>query len=122
MRSASLVVAAVLLASCAGAPRVQLAAASKSRFEDATYAGETVTLGKPTPGEEAYRAFQEGATGFVTLQTVRSGVQETATAYCDRQGKAVHALVETAARPPFIAGNYARVELVFECVGKRPAR
>ena len=110
------VLAAVLLAGCVSAPSVQPAATSRSRFEGATYEGETVTLGRPTPGEESYRVFQEGATGFVTLQAVRSGAEAMATAHCERKGKAMHGLVETAARPPFIAGNFARVELVFECV------
>ena len=112
------VVAAVLLAGCASAPTVQPAATSRSHFEGATYEGETVTLGRPTAGEESYRVFQEGATGFVTLQAVRSKAEAMATAHCDRSGKAMHGLVETAARPPFILGNFARVELVFECVAK----
>ena len=118
MRRGLLVVTAVVLASCASAPRVEPAAASKSQFEGATYAGETVTLDRPTPGEEAYRVFQEGATAFVTLQSVRSRADEIATAHCDSKGKAMHRLVETAARPPFVIGNFARVELIFECVGR----
>jgi len=120
MRSGSLIVAAVLLTGCASAPPVQPAATSKSHFEGATYDGETVTLGRPTPGEESYRVFEEGATGFVTLQSVRSGAEAMAAAHCERKGKAMHGLVETAARPPFILGNFARVELIFECVAKRP--
>jgi hypothetical protein len=117
-----LVVAAALVAGCASAPRVQPAATSKSQFDSATYAGETVTLGSPTPGEEAYRVFEQGATAFVTLQSVRTGAEASAAAHCERKGKAVHGLVETAARPPFILGNFARVELVFECVARAPAR
>jgi hypothetical protein len=120
MRSALLVIA-VLCTGCASAPPIQPAATSKSHFEGATYDGETVTLDRPTPGEESYRVFQEGATGFVTLQTVRSRAEAMAAAYCERKGKAMHGLIETAARPPFILGNFARVELIFECVAKPPA-
>ena len=120
MRSALLVVA-VLLTGCASAPPIQPAATSKSHFEGATYDGETVMLGRPTPGEESYRVFQEGATGFVTLQTVRSSAEAMAAAHCERKGKAMRGLVETAARPPFIASNFARVELIFECVARTPA-
>jgi len=39
-----------------------------------------------------------------------------ATTHCDRKGKAMHGLVETAAKPPYILGNFPRVELVFECL------
>jgi len=119
MRRGLRVVAVVLLAGCASAPSVQPVATSKSQFEDATYAGETVTLARPTPGEEQYRVFRQGATGYVTTQSVRSSAEEVATAFCERKGKAIHGLVETAARPPFILGNFARVELIFECVAKR---
>ena len=118
MLKPSLALVACLLASCASAPPVQSAASSRSQFEGAVYAGETVTLDKPTSGEEAYRAFQQGATGFVSLQSVRSGAEEMATAHCDRKGKAMHGLVETDAKPPYILGNFPRVELVFECVSK----
>jgi hypothetical protein len=120
MRRTSLVAAAVLLSGCVGAPPVQPAATSKSRFEGNVYGGDIRTLARPTPGEESYRVFQEGATGFVTLQSVRASVEEKATAHCNGKGKAMHPLVETAARPPYIQDNFARVELVFECVA-RPA-
>jgi hypothetical protein len=116
-----LVVVTGFLIGCATAPPVQPAATSKSQFEDATYAGETLTLDRPTPGEEQYRVFREGATAFVTLQSVRSAAQEVADAYCARKGKAMHGLVETAARPPFVLGNFASIELIFECVVKPPA-
>jgi hypothetical protein len=121
MRSGLLVVLASLLASCASAPPVQPAASSKSHFEDATYDGETVTLDRPTPGEEQYRVFRQGATAFVTLQSVRTEAGELAASYCERKGRVTRGLFETAARPPFILGNFARVELIFECVAKPPA-
>jgi len=112
--------AVLLLSSCAGAPPIQPAATTQSHFEGDAYAGETLTLDRPTPGEESYRVFEEGRTGMVSLQSVRSGAQEKAGAYCKSKGRTVHGLVETAARPPFIQGNFARVELIFECVA-RPA-
>ena len=118
MRRGLLVVTTVLLSSCAHSPPVQPAASSKSLFEGAVYGGETVTLDKPTSGEEPYRVFQQGATGFVSLQSVRSGTEEMATAHCERKGKAMHGLVETTAKPPFILGNLPRVELIFECIAK----
>ena len=108
--------AALLLSSCAGAPPIQPAATTPSHFEGNAYAGETLTLDRPTPGEESYRVFEEGRTGMVSLQSVRSSAQEKAGAYCKSKGRTVHGLVETAARPPFIQGNFARVELIFECV------
>lgn len=117
-RGLQIVTVLSLLAGCASAPPIQPAASSKSQFDGAVYSGKTVSLDKPTPGEESYRAFQRGATGFVSLQSVRSSVEESATGHCDRKGKVVRALAETDAKPPYILGNFPRVELVFECVSK----
>lgn len=118
-RAAAMLGAAVLLSSCAGAPPIQPAATSRSHFEGDAYAGETLTLDRPTPGEESYRVFEAGRTGMVSLQSVRSTTQEKAGAYCKSKGRTMHGLVETAARPPFIEGNFARVELIFECIARR---
>jgi len=115
---AAAVAVAVLLSSCVGAPPIQPAATSKSHFEGNDYPGDTLTLDRPTPGEETYRVFEQGNTGMVSLQSVRAGAEEKARAYCNGKGRAMHGLVETAARPPYIQGNFARVELVFECIAK----
>ena len=119
-RAAAVMAAAALLSSCAGAPSssIQPADSSKSRFEGSTYRGDTLTLARATPGEERYRVFQEARTGMVPLQSVRSAAEDKARAYCAGKGKTMHALVETAARPPYIQDNFARVELIFECIAK----
>ena len=114
----ALILLAAALAGCASTTPVQPTSMSKSGFDGAVFSGETVTLDKPTPGEDSYRAFQQAATGFVSLASVRSTVEEMAVAHCDRKGKAMHGLSEQAAKPPFILGNFPRVELVFECVPK----
>ena len=110
--------AAALLSSCVGTPTIQPAATSKSHFEGNDYPGETITLNRPTPGEESYRVFEQARTAMVTLQAMRSGAEEKARAHCNGKGRAMHGLVETAARPPYIQGNFARVELIFECIAK----
>lgn len=110
------------LAGCGTTTPIQLAASSKSGFDGAVYSGETSTLDKPTPSEPSYRIFQQGATGFVSISAVRADVEEQAVRHCERAGKTMHSLVETAAKPPYILGNLPRVELVFECVTKPNTR
>ena len=34
----------------------------------------------------------------------------------------MHGLTETAAKPPYILGNFPRIELVFECIEKSEIR
>jgi len=67
-RSLSVAVAAVftcLIAGCSVTSPIQPASSSKSAFEGAVYKGETVTVSAGTPGTEAYRVFNQGASGFV---------------------------------------------------------
>jgi hypothetical protein len=106
-----------VLAACGTTSAVMPAATSRSGFEGAVYAGETVELDKPTPGDELYRVFQQGATGFVSVASVRGGVEEIATLFCARKGKGVRPVQETASRPPHALGNFPRVEWLFECAG-----
>lgn len=110
------ILAVLTLVGCASNPPVQPAASSNSQFADAVYGGETVELDKPTPGAEVYRAYHQGATGFVSLSSVRNVVETMASKHCARQGLRARPLQETASKPPHILGNSPRVEWLFECV------
>jgi Short C-terminal domain len=116
MRQLFGLMAIAVLTACESAPPVQPAASSESKFKGAVFSGETLSLDKPTPGETSYRLFRQGGSGFVSLLSVRSVVEEDASRFCDVKGKTMHGLVETDAKPPFIFGNFPRVELIFECV------
>jgi hypothetical protein len=109
----------VVIAGCAVSAPIQPASTSKSAFDGAVYKGQTVTVSAGTSGQEAYRVFIQGATGFVSIQSVRDDAEQRAKDFCDRKGKAFESLTETTAVPPYILGNYPRVEIVFDCV-ERP--
>lgn len=108
------------LVGCASNPPVRPAASSKSEFDGAVYGGEVSQLDKPTPGAEAYRAFYQGGSGFVSVSSVRNAVEEMATKHCARKGKVVHPIQETTSTPPHVLGNFPRVEWIFECVDQVP--
>jgi len=117
----ALAVTAIILSGCADTSTIQPAGSSKSQFEDAVYGGESVTISSTTPGSEEYRVFHQGATGFVSVQSVRASAEQRATEFCDRRGKAMKPLRETTSKPPHILGNFPRVELIFGCVDKPPS-
>ena len=119
-RSALAVVLIVMVEGCASAPSIQPARSSHSEFEGAFYSGQTQTVATGTPENEEYRVFRQGATGFVSIQSVREDAENSATAFCDRQAKAMHSLRETVAKPPYLMGNFPRIEIIFECVPKAP--
>lgn len=109
---------AMALSGCANTTAIQPTSSSKSQFEDAVYKGESVTINTGTPGAEEFRVFHQGATGFVSVQSVRESAEQRATEFCARSEKSMKPLRETASKPPHILGNFPRVEIVFACVAK----
>jgi hypothetical protein len=112
------VICALNVAACAVTSPIQSASTSKSAFEGAVYKGRTVIISPGTPGNPTFRVFIQGATGFVSMQSVRDDAEQRATAFCDRKGKAMQSLTETTATPPYILGNFPRIEIVFDCIDK----
>ncbi len=111
-------VLAAFLIGCADTSPIQPASAGKSGFDGAVYAGESVTINPSSAEVEEYRVFHQGATGFVSVQSVREDAEQRANAFCDRKGKTFKPLRETTSKPPHILGNYPRIEIVFGCVDK----
>ena len=107
-------------AACSTTEPIQAAAASKSGFDGAVYKGTTVTVNPATSGATAYRVFEKGGSGFVSMASVRETAEQRATEFCDRKGKQWESLTETTASPPYILGNFPRIEIVFDCID-RPA-
>ena len=107
--------ASITIAGCGTTMQVTPAATSKSQFDGAAYAGAVSEAEKPTPGAELYRAFQQGATGFVPVSGVRGGVEELATNFCKKKAKLVRLIQETTSPALFLPGNFPRVEWLFEC-------
>jgi len=108
------------LGACSVTAPIQPAASSKSGFEGAVYKGTTTKIASGTPGSEQYRVFQQGATGFVSLQSVRETAEERAKEFCGRKGGTFESIQETTADPPYILGNFPRIEIVFDCVSSPP--
>jgi Short C-terminal domain len=116
-RAAAIILAAVCsLDGCSVTSPIQPADSSKSGFDGAVYKGTTATVSRGTPGNEQYRVFQQGATGFVSLQSVRETAEQRAREYCGRKGRTMESVQETTASPPYILGNFPRIEIVFDCV------
>jgi hypothetical protein len=111
-------IAATLLGGCSATGAIKPVATSKSAFEGAVYQGETTILNSPTPGGVEYRVFNQGGSGFVSLDANREDAERRATKFCTQNDKNFRPLRETLSKPPHILGNFPRVELVFECVEK----
>jgi hypothetical protein len=106
----------LVLSACAVTAPIQPAATTSSAFATTAYKGTTTTIRQPTSGAVAYRVFMQGSSGFVSIGSVRDDAERRATDFCSRHGGAMDALSETTADPPYILGNFPRIEIVFECV------
>lgn len=74
----------MVMAACGQTSAIQATDKSRSHFADAAFKGETVVLRQPTKGSEQFRLFQQGATGYVSLQSVRDDVELRAVQFCER--------------------------------------
>jgi hypothetical protein len=62
-----------------------------------------------SPLTEDCRVFVQGATGFVSIQSVRDDAEQRAKEFCARKHQTMESLAETTAKPPYILGNFPRV-------------
>jgi putative oligomerization/nucleic acid binding protein len=114
------IAASAILQGCSDTAFIQPVSSSHSKFEGSVHAGDSTLIQAGTPGNPELRVFSQGATAFVSIQSVRAISEERGAAFCHRKSKVMSPLRETAASPPFTSSNLPRVEIIFECVD-RPA-
>ena len=65
------------------------------------------------PEKDVYRVYQRGGSGFIPINAVRSAAEERAEDFARRQGRGMVVLGDKIASPPYILGNFPRVEVIF---------
>ena len=108
---------ATLLSGCASSTPVQRYSESKSSFRK----GPTL-MSHSYPDSNIYRVYQRASTGFTSIAALREDVEARATTFCERQGKGMVVLGERISPPPYILGNFPRIEIVFACIDKPKAQ
>ncbi len=102
-----------LLSGCAYETGVQRYTESKSKFNPPTQ-----LMSSNVPDKDVYRLFQQGATGFVPISSIRENLEDRAEKFCTRQGKGMLLLGQNNSKPPYILGNFPRVEILFAPIDK----
>ena len=105
--------ALILLSGCAYETPVQRYSESPSKFRKPPQ-----MMSHTYPDKDVYRIFQQGATGFVPLASIREDLELQAEKFCERQGKGMVVLGSNYSKPPYILGNFPRMELIFAAVDK----
>ncbi len=105
--------AALLFAGCATDGAVRRYSESKSAFRN-----PPVLMSHSYPPSSIYRLYQQGSTGFSSIAGLREELEERAALFCERQGKGMVVLGERTSNPPYILGNFPRIEIVFAAIDK----
>lgn len=113
-KSIFILLGSILLGGCSTTSPIQKANESKSAF----FFGKPNIVSRNIPEEEQYRIYHRAATGFVSIQWLRSDVEQRATDFCERKGKAMEVVSEQQSHQPYILGNFPRIEIIFGCVDK----
>ena len=103
---------------CSMPATIKLANESKSAFEDAVFEGESHVVSKDLSNSEQYRIFSQGASGFVSLEALKSDAEQRANDFCSEENKGMKTIKVHTSKPPHILGNFPRIEITFVCVNK----
>ena len=112
----NVLVMCLALGACSTASSIQRADKSESGFEGAFYDGTETVLRDDIPDSNAFRIFHQGATGFVSVSSVRSSAEQRAKTFCADKKLQYELLRERVSTGAQIAGNFPRAELVFTCL------
>lgn len=116
MRRAVVLTATLSLVACGYSSAIRKANESESEFSDDPF--KTI---KPIKGNpDIFRVYGRAASGFVSIGAEREGEEERAKKFCNDKGKDLQLLASEQSNPPYILGNFPRVELIFTCLDKKP--
>jgi hypothetical protein len=112
-----LLLVALLFAGCATSSPIRRASDSNSAFSN-----PPELIQNNYASKDVYRIYHRAATGFVSIQSIRQAAEQRAGEFANRQGKSFVVLGERISQPPYILGNYPRIEIVFALIDKDISR
>lgn len=77
--------------------------------------GCAASTGVIDAGNGSFYASKQAATGFNGIGTLKGEVITEAGTFCSQRGRDLLIINTTEAKPPFIFGNFPRVEIEFKC-------
>jgi hypothetical protein len=80
-------------------------------------AGCAASSGIIDTGNGTFYSSKQSANSFGGAGNLKADVIKEAAAFCAKRGQTVRVTNTTEAQPPYILGNYPRVEIEFKCAG-----
>ena len=70
------------------------------------------------PPNDIYRIYHHASSGFTPISTLRAAAEKRADNFARQQDKSYVILGERISKPPYILGNFPRIEIVFALIDK----
>jgi hypothetical protein len=106
-------VSVIFISSCATSSQISRYNESRSYFNS-----QPRLIKNEYPQSDIYTLYERGATGFVSIETLRSHLERRAELFANRQNKSFIVLGERISEPPYILGNFPRIQIVFALIDK----
>lgn len=104
-------VALLSFSGCSQNLAVQQYSKSGSHFNN-----PTTLNSRSYPDKDIYVVYKKGKTGASSMENLRSECQSQIASFAKRMGRSYVILGQQSSNPPFLLGNYPRVEIVFALV------
>jgi hypothetical protein len=78
-------------------------------------AGCATNSGVVSISPDTYVVSRQAATGFAGMGSLRVEALQEASAACTKQGRAMRVVSERETAPPYVLGNYPRIDVTFAC-------
>ncbi|WP_321867486.1 hypothetical protein [Paraburkholderia tropica] len=87
-------------------------------FSVAIVAGCASNSGVVPIGKDTFMVSRQAATGFSGLGDLKAKAYQQAAQYCLANGKSLQPVHTNESQPPYVLGNFPRVELEFMCLSE----
>ncbi len=104
----------IFISSCATSSQISRYSESRTYFNT-----QPRLIKNEYPESDIYTLYERGSTGFVSIQTLRSNLERRAELFANRQNKSIVVLGEKISEPPYILGNFPRIQIVFALIDKK---
>ena len=114
----------LLLTACSSMSPIEKESESESHFKDAVFEGKDFYISEEEILGERYRVFHQASTGFSGTSGIRRSAMQRANSFCQKidLNKMMLTVSEHTASPPYILGNFPRIEIIFACVDRKSAQ
>ncbi len=109
----SLIMVTLALGGCATSSPIQRYSESQSHFSK-----PPELISNNYSATNIYRIYHRASSGFVSTQSIREAAEKRVDEFAERQGKSFVVLGERISEPPYILGNFPRIEIVFALIDK----